>query len=213
MQHLTFPTYSWQIPSSSLSVAYSSSASQNINLLLRGACCRGVKVTRLSPLLIFRLIIRSLYYQPENVKLCSDTPLLRYTYSVLSIIRVWFIQLADYPCTIRSLITEYLSHKITYYKNTLRIFVPVWLISWRARAHREWEVCEKRTFLSLCLAEAEVGIWNMKFGLSVFLNYKCNPSLRIIPCNREYTIYPYINISCFQFQIPKRKTECTILVR
>jgi hypothetical protein len=40
-------------------------------------------------------------------------------------------------------------HKIGY--------VPV-CVSWRARAHREWELCEKSTYLSLCLAKGAVGV-------------------------------------------------------
>jgi hypothetical protein len=51
----------------------------------------------------------------------------------------------------------------------------------------KWEVCEKSTFLNLCLAKGAVGVKIIKFGLSVSLNYSYILSPSISPDNREYT--------------------------
>jgi hypothetical protein len=53
-------------------------------------------------------------------------------------------------------------------------------------------VCEKSTFLTLCLAKGAVNVYTIKFGLTFFLNYSCIPSPTMSPNNREYTVVPRI---------------------
>jgi hypothetical protein len=85
---------------------------------------------------------------------------------------------------------KYKTSKIHFFKDqNSTISLPV-----------KWEVCEKSTYLSLCLAKGTVGVYNIKFGLSVFLIFPCIPS--ISSDNRKYTVVPTI-----LFESPKGPSD------
>jgi hypothetical protein len=57
----------------------------------------------------------------------------------------------------------------------------------RAQARRKREVCEKSTFLSLCLAKEVVGVFLSVVKIIRYFNYMCIPSPSISQDNQEYT--------------------------
>jgi hypothetical protein len=62
------------------------------------------------------------------------------------------------------------------------------------QAHRQWEMCDKSTFIGVCLPNGAVGVQNINFRLSVFLNYPCIPSPTISLDNRKSTV-PHSRVS------------------
>jgi hypothetical protein len=80
-------------------------------------------------------------------------------YSVLLIIRVRIIRFGDYffnlpsiwVIKLRTVNTQYLVHKSEYILFDSSHGMHI-------QAHKEWEVCEKSMFLSLCLAKGSVGV-------------------------------------------------------